>query len=390
MNSPNLGYSRQLIDADDIDAVVNVLKSDYLTQGPALEAFEQNLALYVGARHAVAVCNGTAALHLACLAASLSEGDVAIVPSLTFAATANAPLYCGARSMLTDIDLVSLCLSPEIVSEALAECPGAAAVLPVAFAGLSEGMADIRKVAGDLVVIEDACHALGGTYEDGTRVGSCAHSDMATFSFHPVKPITTGEGGAITTNDDALARKLRLLRNHGIERDQERFVDPEQDGSDPWHYEQHVLGFNYRMTDFQAALGKQQLAKLDGFLMRRRNIAAYFDDRFANLAHIAIPQSAPAQRARSGLHLYLLQIDFQSLGRTRRDIMAILRGLGIGTQVHYIPVHHHPYHRISDIERAEFPATERHYAGTLSIPFYPSMSDSDVEYVAEKIEAAVS
>jgi len=381
-----LGYGRQTIGEADIAAVVDALKSDFLTQGPAVERFERALAERVGARHAVAVCNGTAALHLACLAAGLGPGDRAGVADLTFVATANAPTYCGAEVTILDVNSDSRCLSPETVGDFKRHHGDARAVLPVHYGGLAQSSEALRRAAEGLVVIEDACHALGGTHENGEAVGGCAFSDMAAFSFHPVKPITTGEGGAVTTNDDELARRLRLLRNHGIERDPGRFAGslPDEDG--PWRYEQQALGFNYRMTDLQAALGVAQLNRLDSFLARRREIAAYYDGCFAGLDKVALPQSRPDQRARSGLHLYTIDVDFDRLGRRRSDVMAGLRDAGIGTQVHYIPVHRQPFHaaRLSPAGGA-FPVAEAHYARTLSIPFFPSMTDEEVEYVAKEI-----
>lgn len=379
-----IGYGRQTISDADIAAVVDVLNGEYLTQGPAVERFEAALAERVGARHAVACSNGTAALHLACLAAGLGPGDTALVPTMTFVATANAPIYCGAETQLTDIDSYSRSMTAEDVSS-FVRSVGAKAVLPVHFAGLAAAMVDVRAAANGLVVIEDACHALGGAYEDGQLVGSCAHSDMAAFSFHPVKPITSGEGGAVTTNDKDLAQRLRQLRNHGIERDPDRFVDVGDDEPGPWRYQQQMLGFNYRMTDMQAALGLAQLTRLDSFLARRREIAAQYDAVFGGLQNVAVPQADAADRSRSGLHLYQLDIDFAAAGTSRRDLMQTLATAGIGTQVHYIPVHRQPFHRVAALEHGRFPAAEKHYKETLSIPFFPAMTDEDVDFVASEI-----
>tara|TARA_R110000868_G_scaffold40560_1_gene139849 strand:+ start:511 stop:1686 length:1176 start_codon:yes stop_codon:yes gene_type:complete len=382
-----LGYGRQTIDDADIAAVADVLRGDFLTQGPAVERFEAALAERVSAKHAIAVANGTAALHLACLAAGLKAGDVAVAPTMTFVATANAPLYCGARTELVDIGRHSLGLTSDILRAALTSHSETKAVLPVYFAGLADGAAELAAAADGRTIIADACHALGGAYEDGAPVGSCRHCDMSVFSFHPVKPITTAEGGAITTNDSELARSLRILRNHGIERDPTRFIGHADDEAGPWQYQQQLLGFNYRMTDLQAALGLTQLDKLDVMLARRRQIAAYYDARLGNLAHIILPQSELAERARSGLHLYLLHIDFAALGITRSKAMAHLRNRGIGTQVHYIPVHRQPFHRDhNDRTLSDFPVAEQHYKGTLSIPFFPSMTDREVEFTVAAIE----
>tara|TARA_R110000782_G_scaffold67650_6_gene136638 strand:+ start:15714 stop:16889 length:1176 start_codon:yes stop_codon:yes gene_type:complete len=385
---PFIGYGRQTIDDSDIAAVVDVLKADLLTQGPVIERFEESFAASVNARHAIAVSNGTAALHLACLAAGLSDGDCAIVPDMTFVATANAPLYCGARTLLTDIDPDSLGLQTGRVIGLVKERPDVKAVLPVHFAGLAVDMPTLASIREDAVIIEDGCHALGGTYEDGSPIGGCSYSHMTVFSFHPVKPITTAEGGIVTTNADDLAGKLRALRSHGIERNPESFVQADGGEARPWYYEQQFLGFNYRMTELQAALGLNQLPKLPGFLERRRRIAAFYDDRFRTLAHVALPQSRPDQRARSGMHLYLLDIDFKKRNMQRGAFMQSLRDVGIGTQVHYIPVHRQPYHqRLLGGGDFEFPNAERHYQTTLSIPLFPSMSDAEVEYVAQQIIA---
>lgn len=390
-----LGYGRQTVDEADIAAVVGVLKGDFLTQGPAVERFEAALAERVGARHAIAVANGTAALHIACLAAGLGPDDAALVPTLTFVATANAPIYCGATARLTDVDADSLSMTPSTVRRLTALYDDVKAVMPVHFAGLATASAELRAVAGDRIVIEDACHALGGTYEDGSPVGGCAHSDMAVFSFHPVKPVTTGEGGAVTTNDDEFARRLRLFRNHGIERDSARFVNvPRARGDDAedarWRYQQQVLGFNYRMTDMQAALGITQLDKLDEFIVRRHEIAAYYDERFSRLANLEIPQSGADQRARSGLHLYQIHVDFSAIGKSRTQVMAALKAGGIGTQVHYTPVHWQPFHASAPVPNGGLANAEHHYSQTLSIPLFPSLTDEDTEYVVDMISGILA
>ena len=262
--------------------------------------------------------------------------------AITFVASANCIRYCGATASVVDIEPVGIAMSPAALRAHLARVPDTGVVVPVHVAGLSCGMAEIRAAADARTVIEDASHALGGTEEDGRPVGSCSHSDMATFSFHPVKPITTGEGGAVTTNDPELYRRLLLFRNHGIERQVDRLQDGTQAGA-PWYYEQQVMGFNYRLTDLQAALGLSQLAKLDRFLARRRQIAASYDAAFAGLRHLTPLQAD--QRDRSGLHLYVVDIDFPALRKIRATVMTELRARGVGTQVHYIPVHHHPIHR---------------------------------------------
>jgi len=389
-----LGYGRQTIDQSDIDAVVVVLQSDFLTQGPAVPRFEAALAERCGAAHAIAVSNGTAALHLACLAAGLGPEDVGITSAMTFAASANCLRYVGAEVAFTDIDPDTLGMSPASLKQVLQRIPHAKAVIPVHMAGLADAAAEIRELAGGRIVIEDAAHSLGGAYPDGKPVGCCAFSDMAILSFHPVKSITTGEGGAIVTNDDELARRLRMLRNHGLERSPERFTgtDIEEHGvAKPWLYEQQTLGFNYRLTDLQAALGLAQLARLDGFLARRRSIAARYDVAFSGLPGVEIPQSAAAERARSGLHLYVAKFDWARLRTTRTRLMERLRAQGIGSQVHYIPVYRHPYYSERyQFNPADFPEAERYYAACLSLPLFPGLTDDDVERVIATLKQVLA
>lgn len=382
-----LGYGRQSVDDEDVAAVVAALKSDFLTQGPLIERFESQIAQTCGARHAIAVANGTAALHIACLAAGARAGTLGLTQPLTFAATANALLYCGADVGLVDVDPDSLTMSPEGLAAELARRPEAKIVLPVSYSGLASHGPALRKAAGDRAIIEDASHSFGATDETGKPVGSGGWADMTTFSFHPVKPITTGEGGAVVTNDDELARRLRLLRSHGIERDVSRFEEVGHEG-DPWYHEQQILGYNYRLTDIQAALGASQARKVDRLIARRRVIASLYDRAFADEPAIGRPLSRPDQRARSGHHLYLILLDFARLGRSRGEVMGALRAKGIGAQVHYIPVHRHPYHR-ARFAGARFPVSEAFYDKALSIPCYPDMSDADVDRVAAAILAIV-
>ncbi len=375
-----LSYGRHSLSEEDIAAVLEVLRGDFLTQGPAVPRFEAALADYVGARHAIAVSSGTAALHLACLAAGLGPGDAGITQPLTFAASANCMIYCGARPAFADVDAATLGLSGETLRAGLAAAPEAKVVIPVAYAGLSTLDAALAQAAGGRMIIEDGCHALGGTRPDGSKAGAGGLAAMTCFSFHPVKPITTGDGGAITTDDDDLAHRLRLLRNHGVERDAARFSGEERG---PWVYEQQALGFNYRMTDIQAALGVSQMARLDDFTARRRAIAALYDAALAGLEGVAPVQAAPEMRTRSSCHLYAVRIDFAKLGRTRAEVMQALREDGIGTQVHYIPVYKHPFHRDHVPDGvARCANTEAYYAQALSLPCFPDMTDADVEHVA--------
>lgn len=387
-----LGYGRQNIDEADISAVVDVLRGDFLTQGPAVERFEDSLAERTGARYAISVSNGTAALHVACLAAGLGPRDLGLTSAITFAASANCIRYAGAAAGFVDIDAASLGMSVDGLKQALGRAPVTKVVIPVHMAGLAHGSAEIRDVAKAQVIIEDAAHSLGSEYACGRPVGSCAYSDMTTLSFHPVKAMTTGEGGAVLTNDETLARRLRRLRSHGIERDAALFVrDGSEDGvTKPWYYEQQELGFNYRLTDFQAALGVSQLSKLDRFIKRRREIAARYDELFSNLPEVSLSQSAPESRARSAHHLYVLKFDFEKLKTTRSSLMNRLRQADIGTQVHYIPVYQLPYYADSKhLLGSECSEAERYYNSCLSIPMHPGLTDDDVEYVASTIRQVI-
>jgi UDP-4-amino-4,6-dideoxy-N-acetyl-beta-L-altrosamine transaminase len=385
MNQRVLGYGRQSIDQADIDAVVAVLRGDFLTQGPAVERFEAALSERIGARHAVAVSNGTAALHIACLAAGIGADDLGLTSAVTFAASANCLRYAGAEAGFVDIDPETLGIAASSLQQALGRTRSVRAIIPVDLGGLASNAGAIRALAQDRIVIEDAAQAFGATYESGRPVGCGAHADMTVFSFHPVKTITTGEGGAVVTDDGDLARRLRMLRSHGMERDPARFVtaDLKEDGQvKRWFHEQQMLGFNYRMTDMQAALGLSQLARLESFIARRRAIAARYDEAFSSLPHVRLPQSAPADRARSALHLYLAVFDFAALRTTRTTFMARLAQAGVGSQVHYIPVYRHPYYaQRYAVDPGEFPAAESYYRGCLSLPIYPGLTDDDVELV---------
>jgi UDP-4-amino-4,6-dideoxy-N-acetyl-beta-L-altrosamine transaminase len=373
-------YGRQWIDEADEQAVQRVLRSDFLTQGPEVARFEQALLDLTGAKYCVAVSSGTAALHLAVAVLGIEKGAEGITSPITFVASANAMLYSGLVPCFADIDPRTYNLDPAEVEKKLPA--KTRLLLPVHFAGQPADMPALHNLARTMGcrVIEDASHAIGSSYSSGEPVGSCRYSDLTVFSFHPVKTITTGEGGAVTTNDRELYERLLLSRTHGITR--EPALLSENPG--PWYYEMQELGFNYRLTDLQAALGTSQLAKLSRFRNRRRQIVAAYNKAFQGTEVLTTPYEAPRQV--SCFHLYVLQVDFASAGRDRRAVMEALRGREIGTQVHYIPVHLQPYYRKRfGYSPGDFPVAESYYLRALSIPLYPAMSDEQVQWVVEGI-----
>lgn len=388
---PFLPYCRHVVDDDDVAAVAAVMKGDILTTGPAVAAFEAALAREVGARHAVVCANGTAALHLAMLALDIGPGDAVLVPAQTFAATGNCARYVGAEVVLTDVDPDSGLMRPADLEAAIAAHPGKRfrAVNPVHLNGQSADMPGLAAVARrhGLRIVEDCCHALGTVAADGTKIGDCRWGEMNVFSFHPAKTIAMGEGGAITTNDDRLAERLRLFRSHGITRDAGVFVDAEAgfdaDGApNPWYYEMQALGFNYRACDIQCALGTSQLAKLPRFAEARRRLVRHYRERLAPLA----PKVRPI--ALSGgdpvWHLSVALIDFAACGTTRAEAMNRLRARGIGTQVNYIPMHRLPYYRalLGDVG---LPGAEEYYRRCLSLPLSAAMTEADVDRVVAEL-----
>ncbi len=372
-----LPYGRQSIDESDIAAVVEVLRTDWLTCGPAVDWFEEALAAACGARQAVAVCNGTAALHLAMRAAGVGPGDRVLTSANTFLASANAAEYVGATADFADIDPETRCVSVETLRAAWK--PDVKAVVAVDYAGfpcVTEEMADFIHSRGARVV-EDACHAIGGQL-DGHAVGGLPWVDMTVFSFHPVKTMTTGEGGAILTNEAKWADSCRLNRHHGMAR--------APAGADPSAppYTMELPGYNYRITDFQCALGLSQLSRLEGFVARRGEIVDRYNRAFGGLPHVRIPK-APAG-GRVAWHLYALQIDFQRLGRTRAEMMGELRARGVGTQIHYYPVHLQPYYaKRYGYGTGKCPVAEAWHEQTLSLPLYPGLTEGDVDRVIEAV-----
>jgi UDP-4-amino-4,6-dideoxy-N-acetyl-beta-L-altrosamine transaminase len=377
-------YGRQSIDAADIEAVVDVLKSEFLTQGPAVPRFEQALAAYCGVAHGVAASNATAALHLACLALDLGPGDLLWTSPITFVASANCALYCGAEVDFVDIDPKTYNMSVERLAEKLegAERDGRLPkiVMPVHLTGQSADMEPIAELARryGFEVIEDASHAVGGRYGNGP-VGDCRYSDITVFSFHPVKIITTGEGGMAMTNDAKLAGKIALLRTHGITRDPGR-LRSEADGD--WYYEQVALGLNYRMTDIQAALGLSQLRRLDSLVERRRQLAARYDEAFADLP-LTRPWQMPG--GKSTFHLYVIRVDPSLHAATFRR----LRDAGIGVNLHYIPVPRQPFYRDRGFDPADWPEAERYYSEAITLPLYPAMSEAEQDQVIDAVRAAL-
>lgn len=365
-------YGRQSIDEDDIQAVVEVLRSDYITTGPKIQEFEKLVADYVGAKYAVAVSNGTAALHLACLAAGIKEGDEVITTPITFAASANCVLYCGAKVVFADIDPVTYNIDPTDIGRKITD--RTKAIIPVHFTGQPCEMDEIHAIAKkyNLIVIEDAAHALGADYK-GRMIGSI--SDMTTFSFHPVKHITTGEGGMITTNDKNVYEKLKLLRNHGITREPS-FLHKKEGG---WYYEQLDLGFNYRITDFQCALGISQMKKIDKFIEKRRSIAKRYDEAFSGLEYIVTPKQAVG--CHSSYHLYVIQVK----NIPRKKAFEKLRAAGIGVNVHYIPVYKHPYYQSHGYKDVKCENAENLYEKIISLPIYPGLTCDEQEYVIKQI-----
>jgi UDP-4-amino-4,6-dideoxy-N-acetyl-beta-L-altrosamine transaminase len=400
-----LPYGRHQIDEDDVAAVAAALRSDSLTGGPLVTEFEQAFAAKVGARFAVVCANGTAGLHLAAMAAKLGASDAAIVPTVTFLATANAVRYVGAEVVFADVDphtgLMRLADLQAAYARAYSREGGQEikAVLPVHLSGQCVDMESVAEFSAkhDLVVIEDACHAVGASYRthsgEEVLIGSCRHSDMTVFSLHPVKTIAMGEGGMITTNDAQLYATLQRLRSHGMVRDAAEFIQPEEgfdaDGqANPWYYEMPEPGYNYRASEIHCALGLSQLRKLDGFLARRRRLADLYDRALAPLAPRV--QGVPrVSGCASGWHLYVVRIDFDAAGITRAALMRRLREVGIGTQVHYLPVHRQPYYR-RRYGALQLPGADAYYAKCLSLPLFPAMSDHDVARVVAALGAILS
>jgi UDP-4-amino-4,6-dideoxy-N-acetyl-beta-L-altrosamine transaminase len=384
---PPLPYGCQWVDEDDIAEVVAILRGDWMTQGPIIAAFEEALADYCGARYAVVVSNGTAALHLACLAASVGKGDVGITSPITFVASANCVAYCEGTPTFADVDETTITLDP-LALEEVSERLRPKVIIPVDFTGLPADLPAISNIARKYgaVVIEDAAHSLGATYEYAGkefRAASCSHADMAILSFHPVKHITTGEGGAILTNNDKFYQQLLELRTHGITKDISKLT--RNDG--PWYYEQQQLGFNYRITDFQCALGISQLKKLPAFIQRRRELVRLYQELMIDLEdRMSLLTDVPGKR--SAYHLLVAR--FREGASVRRQVFDYLIERNIRAQVHYIPIHFQPwYQQQYGFREGDFPKAESYYSSCISLPLFPKMSDWDVVRVVSAIREAL-
>lgn len=365
-------YGRQTIEEDDVQAVVDVLRSDYLTTGPKIAEFEKMVADYVGAKYAVAISNGTSALHAACFAAGIQAGDEVITTPLTFAASSNCVLYCGGTPVFADVDPKTYNIDPEDIRRKITD--KTKAIIAVHLAGQPCDMDEIHKIAKehDLLVIEDGAHALGSVYK-GKKIGTL--SDMTTFSFHPVKPITTGEGGMIVTDNKEFYQKMMLFRSHGITRDENLMT--RNDG--PWFYQQLDLGYNYRITDIQCALGCSQMKKLDRFLARRKEIVAHYNEAFADCENIVTPYQLP--ETESGWHLYIVQVK----NCDRRKVFETLREQGIAVNVHYIPVYMHPYYQEHGYKDVHCKNAEEVYSHIISLPLYPALTSEQQKFVIGRV-----
>lgn len=368
-----LAYGKQAIDNKDIEAVVEVLKGDYLTTGPSVTRFEEEVARYVGAKYAVAVSNGTAALHMAMFGCGIEPGDEVIVTPMTFAASSNAILYMGAIPVFADIDELTFNIDVGSIESKITN--KTKAIVAVDFAGQPVDLEEIMKIAKkyELMVIEDGAHSLGSEYQD-KKVGTFA--DVTTFSFHPVKPITTGEGGIATTNNPEIYGRMKMFRTHGITREYDTLANVNQGD---WYYEQQMLGYNYRLTDIQAALGRSQLHKIDRFIEKRREIVAQYNKAFRDVDDIITPYEKSDRR--SGCHIYVIRIKLDQVRATRKQMYEALKAENIGVNVHYIPVYYHPYYKGLGYEKGSCPVAERVYEEIITLPLFPTMTQADISDV---------
>ncbi|WP_027416165.1 UDP-4-amino-4,6-dideoxy-N-acetyl-beta-L-altrosamine transaminase [Aneurinibacillus terranovensis] len=375
-----LPYGKQTIDEEDIQTVINVLESDYLTTGPSIKSFEDKIAQYVEAKYAVAFSNGTAALHAACFAAGINRGDEVITTPITFVATANCVLYQGGKPVFADIDQNTYNINPLCIEKLITK--NTKAIIPVDFTGQPVDLDKILDIAKrhNLIVIEDAAHSFGAEYK-GKKIG--ALSDMTMFSFHPVKHITTGEGGIITTNNEKYYQRLIQFRSHGITKNPMHMTTSDE----PWYYEMQFLGYNYRMTDIQAALGLSQLNKTGYFLARRRQLAKMYDETFKNISEVVTPYQLP--ECHSSWHLYILRLNLNKLRVGRKEIYQALLQENIGVNVHYIPVYYQPYYQELGYDKSFCPQAEKLYEEMITLPLFPGMNEKDVEDVVTAVQKVV-
>ena len=383
VRTSKLYYGRQWINEDDIAAVEDVLRGDLITCGPKVDEFETALCDYTGAKHAVAVNSGTSALHCACIAAGIGEGDEVITTPITFAASANCALYCGAKPVFADIDPETYNIDPDSIRAHITD--KTRAVVAVDYTGQAVKIDEIRKICDEngLVFIEDAAHSIGTSY-NGRKVGSLA--DMTCFSFHPVKTITGGEGGAILTNDDELYKKLVLAHTHGITHDESMMEGAPHEGM--WYYEMISLGYNYRMTDFQAALLISQLSRIDSFVARRKEIVKIYDEEFAKVPQLIVQKEIP--ESDTSRHLYVIRLNFDNISCTRREFFDAMSAENVQCQIHYVPVYWFPYYEHLGYKKGLCPKAEEVYKGIMSIPLYPKMTDRDVEDTVHAVKKVCS
>lgn len=379
----NIPYSKQNINQDDINAVIEVLHSPYITQGPAIGQFEESIKEYSGAKYAAALSSGTAALHIALMALKVGKGDIVWTCPISFVASSNCALYVGATIDFVDCNLATGNINIKSLQEKLIKAEGEErlpkAIIIVHFSGRTCDMAEIFRLSEKygFKVIEDAAHALGASYANGEKVGCNKYADITMFSFHPVKSITTGEGGVLTTNDKEIYEKIALLRTHGITRDEDKM---QHKPHGPWYYEQIELGYHYRMTDIQAALGKSQMHRLDDFITKRRAIAESYSTALSGL-----PITLPEADKNSAWHLYVIHVE----AKIRKRVFEYMRGTGIGVNVHYIPIHMQPYYQRLGFKTGQFPNSEKFYEGALSLPIFPTLQENEQEYVAQTLKAAI-
>ena len=382
-------YGKQDISMQDIEAVIDVLKSDFLTQGPKVPEFEEILSSYTGSKFALAVNSATSALHIACMALELGEGDILWTSPITFVASANAGFYCGAKVDFVDIDPLTYNMCPKKLEKKLKDAAAnnclPKVLIPVHLCGQPCDMSLIKNLCDkyNVKIIEDASHAIGASYEN-RPVGNCRYSDITVFSFHPVKIITTAEGGAALTNDSELAKKMALHRSHGITRDQDQMVEPSHGG---WYYEQIALGYNYRMSDIQAALGISQMSRLDEFVEKRHEIANRYN-HYLNGLNVEVPSNLA--NAYSAFHLYVIRLKLDKIQLTHKEVFGDLRANKIAVNLHYIPVHMQPFYRNMGFKCGDFPSSEDYYKDAISLPIYPGLSESNQKKVVDVLASSLS